>query len=507
MKFKKFNNRKVLEHHYKYFFKYANDIIILLDDNLKIIEVNDKAVSIYGYTREEMTGMECSKLHSKSSHIPMAEFKKEVDEKGFAVFETIRVKKDNSEFPSEISGRLIEINGFRYYQTIGRDISDRKTVQSELLKEKERALENDRLKTTFLHNISHEIRTPLNAIVGFSALISEPDIDNSTRRSYANTIINSSDTLLAIISDIIDFSYIEADIVKVSREAFLLNSVIESLYDQFLLRANENGITLMTETGLPDKDSMILTDKIKLIHITTNLLNNAIKFTRQGQIIFGYTVKDKLLEFYVSDTGLGIDKKYHHKIFDRFFQVEDPLTKYHSGTGLGLSICKAYIELLGGEISLSSFPGEGSTFVFTIPFEKPAENETAELSKLNLSGFKFTMNKKILVAEDIDSSYKLIEKYLYGTNVEVLRASNGQEAVEIFLSVQNLDLILMDIKMPLMDGYEATKVIRESNTNIPIIAQSAYTDDKSRVIECGCSGIIIKPFNKGELIRKIKEYI
>ncbi|HBQ82037.1 MAG TPA: hypothetical protein DD745_04055 [Bacteroidales bacterium] len=162
---------------------------------------------------------------------------------------------------------------------------------------------------------------------------------------------------------------------------------------------------------------------------------------------------------------------------------------------------------MGGEISLSSFPGEGSTFVFTIPFEKPAENETAELSKLNVSGFKFTMNKKILVAEDIDSSYKLIEKYLYGTNVEVLRASNGQEAVEIFLSVQNLDLILMDIKMPLMDGYEATKVIRESNTNIPIIAQSAYTDDKSRVIECGCSGIIIKPFNKGELIRKIKEYI
>jgi PAS domain S-box-containing protein len=507
MKFEKINNPEVLEHHYKYFFKYANDIIILLDDNLKIIETNDKAVSVYGYTREEMSGMEFSKLHSKSGHLPVSAFKEELDEKGSVIFETIHVKKDYSEFPSEISASLIEINGVRYYQMIGRDISNRKTVQSELLIEKERALENDRLKTAFLHNISHEIRTPLNAIVGFSALISEPDIDNSTRRSYANTIINSSDSLLAIISDIIDFSYIEANIVQVSGEAFHLNSVMKSLYERFLLRSNETGITLIVETGLTDNDSMIYTDKIKLIHICTNLLHNAFKFTRQGQIIFGYTVKDKLLEFFVSDTGLGIDKKYHQKIFDRFFQVEDPLTKYHAGTGLGLSICKAYIGLLGGEISLSSFPGEGSAFVFTIPFEKPAESETATLSKLNVNGFRFPMNKKILIAEDIDSNYKLIEKYLYGTNVEVFRASNGKEAVEIFLSVQNLDLILMDIKMPLMDGYEATKVIRESNTNIPIIAQSAYTDDEIRVLECGFSSIIIKPYNKGDLIKTIKEYI
>jgi signal transduction histidine kinase len=437
----------------------------------------------------------------------MSEFKKEIDEKGSAFFETIHVKKDNSEFPSEISASLIEINGVRYYQIIGRDISDRQLVQSEILKEKEIALENDRLKTAFLSNISHEIRTPLNAIVGFSSLICEPDIDNSTRQSYADTIVNSSDNLLATISDIIDFSYIEAGIVKVSREPFRLNSVIKSLYDQFLFRANEAGITLMTETGLADKDSMIISDKIKLIHIITILLNNAFKFTRQGQIIFGYTVKEKQFEIYVSDTGFGIDKKYHQKIFDRFFQVEEPLTKYHSGTGLGLSICKAYIELLGGEISLSSIPGVGSTFVFSIPFEKPVENEAAMLSELYVSRFRFPMNKKILVAEDIDSNYKLIEKYLYGTNVEVLRASNGQEAVEIFLSVKNLDLILMDIKMPLMDGYEAIKLIRESNTNIPIIAQSAYADDRIRVIECGCSSIIIKPFNKGELISKIKEYI
>ena len=218
-------------------------------------------------------------------------------------------------------------------------------------------------------------------------------------------------------------------------------------------------------------------------------------------------MKGKLLEFYVSDTGIGIDKKYHQRIFDRFYQIEDPMTKIHVGTGLGLSICKAYADLLGGEISLSSFPGEGSTFVFTLPFEKPDVTANIDIPKPNLTDFIFPINKKILVAEDIDSNFKLIEKYLLGTNTEVLRASNGKEAVDISYSIQNLDLILMDIKMPLMDGYEATKLIRESNKDIPIIAQTAYVEDKIKVIECGCSGIITKPFNKGELISTIKKFI
>ncbi len=496
-----------MKHHYRYFFKYANDIIILLDGNLKIVDVNDKAISTFGYTREEMIGMDCSRLHSGSSHISMAEFKREIDDTGSAFFETVRVKKDNSEFPSEISARLIEINGVRYYQTIGRDITNRKMIQAELLREKERAQENDRLKTAFLHNISHEIRTPLNAIVGFSALLGEQDLDKATRQSFADTILNSSDTLLSILSDIIEFSNIQANIVKVTREEFNLNGVIKSLYDQFLLRAEKKGFILMTEAGLPDKDSVIATDRIKLIQIFSNLLNNAFKFTRQGQIIFGYIVKDKLLEFYVSDTGIGIDKKYHEKIFDRFYQIEDPLTKHFEGTGLGLSICRAYVELLGGEIGLSSIPGEGSTFVFTLPYKRQSESETKPLSMPNGKDFRFPLIKKILVAEDIDINFKLIAKYLSEANVEVLRASNGKEAVEIASSYPNLDLILMDIKMPVMDGYEATKLIRESNKHVPIIAQTAYVDDRSKVIECGCSSIITKPFNKAELLRTIKEFI
>ena len=467
--------------------------VLFLSDNFKRL-FGDKAI-----------GKKCWDLYhddkTQCGHCPLI--------KGITIGET-----EAYESHGVLGNRIFEIShtGMKYHGKkamfkIFQDITDRKENEEELIRAKDKAEESDRLKTAFLHNISHEIRTPMNAIIGFSNLLSEPDIDSSTRHSYIDMIMKSSNHLLSIITDIIDISNIEANIVKITRNGIILNSIIRSLYEQFIPKANEKKITMVSEPGLPDEESIILTDSTKLIKIISNLLNNALKFTQQGQIKFGYAVKDKLLEFFVSDTGLGIPEEYHQRIFDRFYQVDNTISKLYEGTGLGLAICKAYVERLGGEIRLSSTPGVGSTFYFTLPFEKPANTVITTPSPKKETGFVFPEKKKILVAEDIDSNFKLIGYFLFGANVDVIRASNGKEAVEKCLSDQSIDLVLMDIKMPVMDGYTAVKLIRESRPDIPIIAQTAYADDRYRAIECGCTGFISKPFDKKTLLNVISEFI
>ncbi|MFA5819665.1 MAG: response regulator [Bacteroidales bacterium] len=467
--------------------------VLFLSDNFKRL-FGDKAI-----------GKKCWDLYhddkTQCGHCPLI--------KGITIGET-----EAYESHGVLGNRIFEIShtGMKYHGKkamfkIFQDITDRKENEEELIRAKDKAEESDRLKTAFLHNISHEIRTPMNAIFGFSALLGEPDIDVPTRQSYIEMIMKSSNHLLSIITDIIDISNIEANLVKITRNGIILNSIIRSLYEQFIPKANEKKIAMVSEPGLPDEESIILTDSTKLIQIISNLLNNALKFTQQGQIKFGYAVKDKLLEFFVSDTGLGIPEKYHQRIFDRFYQVDNTISKLYEGTGLGLAICKAYVEHLGGEIRLSSTPGVGSTFYFTLPFEKPADTVITTPSPKKETGFVFPEKKKILVAEDIDSNFKLIGYFLFGANVDVIRASNGKEAVEKCLSDQSIDLVLMDIKMPVMDGYAAVNLIRESMPDIPIIAQTAYADDRYRAIECGCTGFISKPFDKKTLLKVISEFI
>ena len=474
------------------------------------IYANQAILNIYGYdSLEELQKTPLKDRYTPESYAEALKRKNQRKHGDFSVTEyEISIVRKNGEIRHlQVFRKEVLWDGVKQFQVICNDITERKRAEEELIIAKEKAEENDRLKTAFLHNISHEIRTPMNAIVGFSSLLSEPDIDSSTRNSYIDAIINSSNHLLSIITDIIDISNIEANIVKITKSGVNLNFVIKSLYEQFLLKANEKKITMISEPGLPDKESIILTDKTKLIQIISNLLNNALKFTRQGQVKFGYAVKDKLIEFFVSDTGLGIPEEQHQRIFDRFYQVENPVLKLYEGIGLGLAICNAYVELLGGEIRLSSTPGTGSTFYFTLPFEKPAGTTITTSSPMKETGFVFPEKKKILVAEDNDNNFKLIGYFLFGANVEIIRASNGNEAVEKCLSDQSIDLVLMDIRMPGMNGYTATDLIRLSKPDIPIIAQTAYADDRERAIECGCSGIISKPFDKKGLLKVIREFI
>jgi PAS domain S-box-containing protein len=390
---------------------------------------------------------------------------------------------------------------------IGHDITERKRVEKELIKAKDKAEEGDRLKTAFLHNISHEIRTPMNAIVGFSTLLGKPGMDELSRRDYIEVIQQSSNHLLAIISDIVDIANIEANLVKIVKNKTNVNLILQSSCDQFILNANEKKIKLVCETTLSDSDALVLTDRAKLTQILTNLINNAIKFTDKGYVKVDCRLRGKFLEFSVSDTGIGIPQEFHEKIFDRFYQVQNTLSRLYEGTGLGLAISKAHIELMGGKIWLTSEPGMGTTFYFTIPYEKQDVETLAVNEERIPEDLAFSEKKTILVAEDIDSNFELVRFFLSNANAEIIRAANGKLAVEKFLSNKNIDLILMDIKMPVMDGFTAVKLIREVNSSIPIIAQTAYIDDKEQAIESGCSAFISKPFDKMSLLRVIHEFI
>lgn len=390
---------------------------------------------------------------------------------------------------------------------IGHDITERKENLEELIRAKEKAEESDRLKTAFLHNISHEIRTPMNAIIGFSALLGEPDTDLQSRKSYIDVIMQSSNHLLSIITDIVDISNIEANLTKIVKSETDVNSTLKSLINQFLPKANEKKVKLKWETVMPDSEAMILTDRTKLTQVLSNLLSNALKFTDKGTVKLSFRHKDDFLEFSVADSGIGISTAHHAKIFDRFYQVQNSVSRLFEGTGLGLAISKAYVELLGGKIWLTSEPGKGTTFFFTIPYEKViAQAKTANEIK-SPDSVAFSQKRNILVAEDVESNFKLIKYFLAGSNAEVIHAINGKEAVDLFFAGTNIDLILMDIKMPVMDGYTAVSLIREKNTDIPIIAQTAYADDRNKAMECGCSGFISKPFDKKGLFKILCEFI
>jgi PAS domain S-box-containing protein len=277
-----------------------------------------------------------------------------------------------------VDGRIFErysqpqkING----ESVGRvwsfrDITRQKKGEADLISEKERAQESDRLKTAFLHNVSHEIRTPMNAIIGFSTLLNDPDLLPEERNQYIEIIFQSGNQLLSIINDIVDIANVESGQAKANLSEFNLNAALKGLIEQFSIAGKKNNVSLNLDTGLPDEDSEIISDNTKLIQILSNLINNAIKFTRDGRVDIGYSIKEKILDFYVKDSGIGIPREYHARIFDRFYQVDSAVSRQYSGAGLGLSICKGYIELLGGTIGVESESGKGTTFMFTINYSR-----------------------------------------------------------------------------------------------------------------------------------------
>ncbi len=384
----------------------------------------------------------------------------------------------------------------------------RKKVENELNSALAQAQESDRLKSAFLANMSHEIRTPMNGIIGFSELCLDPNITKEKQKEYANIVIKSSKRLLSIVNDILDISKIEAGAVILEQETVNLNKLFEELNTFFKPIAQENKLVLICEKGLENYKSSIETDKTKLNQVLTNLLSNAFKFTDAGSVTFGYQLIENNLQFYVKDTGIGVGEDLQNKIFDRFSQGTPNLSKQLKGTGLGLAITKKIVELFNGEIWLNS-SDNGTTVYFTIPYIKsktPLISTVIEEQKPTI----LMKNKEltILVAEDEEYNMMYIAELFSSTNFKIIEADNGKKAVELVQNHPEIQLVLMDIKMPVMDGNEAMKEIKKLRPSLPVIALSAFAmeSDKERALSLGFNAYLTKPLDRKLLFGLIEKY-
>ena len=387
--------------------------------------------------------------------------------------------------------------------SVNYDITELKETEAKLIDAKEKAETADRLKSAFLANMSHEIRTPLNAIVGFSSLLVQGE-NPEEREQYMAIVEENNELLLQLISDILDLSKIEAGTFDFVKQELDVNQLCEDMVRTMKLKARP-GVEVVFDHRLPE--CIIVSDRNRLNQVIANFMNNAIKFTSTGSIRLGYgQVETNLLRFYVADTGIGIIQEKQAEIFDRFVK----LNSFAQGTGLGLSICRMIIEKIGGEIGVTSELGKGSTFYFTIPYEETGEHgkffkESKVVSKGNTVN-RVQQIKKILVAEDVESNFILL-KNLIGREYTLLWAKDGVEAIEMYKQYQP-DLILMDVKMPRMDGLEATHIIRSYSKEIPIIALTAYAfeADKELALEMGCNDFVTKPISERTLRKALDKY-
>lgn len=382
------------------------------------------------------------------------------------------------------------------------DITNFQNIEQELIKARIKAEQSDRLKSTFLANMSHEIRTPLNAIVGFSKLLAAAN-NPQDKKLYSDIINQNSEILLQLINDILDISKIEAETLEYVKQPMNLGELCRTIYQVHKDKLQE-GVTLVLDNT--DDNLIIQADQNRIMQVITNLITNAVKFTRHGEIRFGYVANANNIDFYVSDTGIGIaDDKLSH-IFDRFVK----LNTFSQGSGLGLAICRMIIEKIGGKIDVTSQLGKGTTFRFTIPYKSNENPGRTELFSEKLSADSISLKpqqvKSILIAEDVNSNYLLLKSML-GKSYTLFRAQDGDQAVSLFKKHQP-DLILMDLKMPNKDGLEATRLIRTYSKQVPIIALTAYAfeSDREKAMEAGCNDFLSKPVSEVDLIKLLEKY-
>jgi PAS domain S-box-containing protein len=470
--------------------------------------VNKAWHNTFGYTQEDLDeGLNLIEIIiTKSSSDLLGHHK--IENSNF-----IAIRKDGSKFPASVySDNIIKANRFCGRRGIIIDITARNQYISSLKKETYKAQTADKLKSSFLANMSHEIRTPMNSIIGFSNLLSSEEIPENQKTEFASYIKSSGELLLKLIDDIIDIAKIEAGEIKIDKKECNIPKMFRELqhtFKEILNKSAKKHLRIIFKP--PDTGELIIkTDPYRLKQVLSNLINNAIKFTDTGYIEFGYKINnEKTIEFFVKDTGVGLTRDEISIIFERFKRTVASEEKNIVGTGLGLAISKNLVALLGGDMWVDSHPGLGTTFFFTLPYLKITRVEEQFTYNEDIFQDYEWENKTILVVEDDNNSYSLLKETLKKTKANIIRAKNGEIAIDVCKSNINIDIVLMDIQLPNMNGYDATREIKKFRKSLPVIAQTAFAmaGDKEKSILAGCDDYISKPININKLLPKISQFI
>jgi len=461
---------------------------------------NSTAEKMFGYTLEEALGRPGTDwiTHENRENVRIKMLENPTDP-----YEVTALRKNGNTFPCEIQAKMTSFKGKPLRITVLRDITERKKAEfernqamSELIMAKEKAEESDRLKSAFLANVSHEIRTPMNGIMGFAELLKKPDLSGKQQKEYISLIEKSGRRMLNIINDIMDISKIESGQMKLNVSPTDIEEIMENLFLFFKPETDAKGLDLRLKYPSRKFTQLIETDSEKLFAILVNLVKNSIKYTDSGFIEIGFYKENEKLCFYVKDSGIGIPSERLDAIFERFVQADLSPYKPFEGAGLGLAIAKAYVEMMGGTIKVESQKGKGSVFYFTIPkleIDFELKNEKPKVKKEIKS--KENGDLKILIVEDDNTSRVFLHEILKKYSKEIMSTNSGIEALEIFRNHPDINLIIMDLKLPDIDGYETTRRIRQISSDVKIIAETAYTmkDDIEKALKSGCNYYVSKP--------------
>lgn len=520
-------------------FEYSDQSVFITGVDGELLEVNKRFALSYGYTdKDDVIGKNIMNFFSSETYGDVLDDMVDLYEHGIIAFRKRKAKgKGDVDFLMELRmvlltdefnktiGMLGVIRDIAHSDVDEKDVKELKFLNAKLLESYEeireynkqleqahkKAEEYDRLKISFLSNISHEIRTPLNGIVGFAELLTRSSFSETQKQDYTSIIKESSIRLLNIINDLMEISQIESGKVEISRTRFSVNGLFIEVYKTYINDIQAKGLSFKLNSLLPEEVVFIETDKEKLGRIFYHLIGNALKFTSEGYIELGAMIKGKGIQFYVKDTGKGIDKTRSAQIFERFRKGEDDQSRFESGVGVGLALSKAYIEMLGGEIWLEPRTEKGTTFNISIPCgelcEKKEETSTGKW-KINYSAMQWA-DKKILIVEDEEFNLAYLQEILKNTKVNVVYAITGREAIRIFESSDKIDLILLDIKLPDISGLEVSKYIKAKNPEVIIIAQTAYAleSDKEKALSNGCNHYISKPIEPDMLLQTLDSFL
>ena len=507
------------EEKFRSFFRNIRDAIIVTDRHGIITDCNPAFTELFGYSAEEMLGKNTSYLYGGEENYRSVgdNISEKLNNEGPFIY-TIEYKKKSGDLFTGETGLFYlknEKNENTGYIASIRDDTQRSLAEKSLLKAKQKAEEADRLKTAFIANMSHEIRTPMNAVLGFAEFLTDPGLSRSDLKDFVKIIQENGSALINLIDDIMDVSRIESGDLKLEFQEYEMNEVLRNIYNTIIPHFKPRSSSAVnTRLILPEKNAEIIltTDVQRLRQILYNLISNAFKFTEEGIIEVGYELlPDAKFRIYVKDSGIGVEPEKQELIFERFRRADESTTRKYSGTGIGLTIAKKLMEMLHGKIWVESAAGRGSVFYCEFPSVKlQKENEAMQKTGSAFGkGINDLSGKTILVAEDYESNYYFLEAVLKNAHAEVIWCKNGQETLDALGNGHQVDMVLMDVQMPVMSGNEALKLIRRSGNNIPVIAQTAYATSKEmqECMKAGYNDYITKPIRVKKLLDTIMKYI